>query len=318
MSSAKSKSPAHFPPLIVPPLQEHKTTLLILHGRGSTAQKFAEPLLQQAVSHASTSFLSSTNLATEPLKSFRDHFPNTKFVFPTAPLRRAIVFKRSLTHQWFDNWSLTQPELKQHLQIQGLRETSAFLHDVLRKEIEEVGPGNVVLMGLSQGCAASIVAALLWRGEAFGALVGMCGYLPFRKGMNDVVEEAESEHDDLFQGSMQEEEDDIFARDVEEPEHRTKFERAVEWLREELQTRVGEMDAAEPQSMQSIPIFMGHGGDDEKVPSAIGKLAAEFLSSLDVNVAWKEYEGLGHWYSQDMLRDVVLFLQNLDGWGSPS
>jgi hypothetical protein len=109
-------------------------------------------------------------------------------------------------------------------------------------------------MGLSQGCAASIVAALLWRGEAFGALVGMCGYLPFRKGMNDVVEEAESEHDDLFQGSMQEEEDDIFARDVEEPEHRTKFERAVEWLREELQTRVGEMDAAEPQSMQSIPI----------------------------------------------------------------
>jgi hypothetical protein len=30
---------------------------------------------------------------------------------------------------------------------------------------------------------------------------------------------------------------------------------------------------------------------------------------------WREYEGLGHWYNADMLRDVVGFLQGLKGWG---
>jgi hypothetical protein len=174
------------------------------------------------------------------------------------------VFKRSLTHQWFNNWSLTEPELKQHLQVQGLRETSVFLHDLLRKEVEEVGSGSVVLMGLSQGCAASIVATLLWRGEAFGALVGMCGYLPFRKGMQDCVEEAEIEHCNLM-GSEEgeEEDDDIFARDYEEPEHQTKFEKAVEWLREELQTSENSGEkATEPRPVQSIPVFMAHETED--------------------------------------------------------
>jgi predicted esterase len=228
------------------------------------------------------------------------------------------VFKRSLTHQWFDNWSLIEPELKQHLQTQGLRETSVFLHDLLREEVKEVGSGNVVLMGLSQGCAASIVATLLWRGEAFGALVGMCGYLPFRKGMQDCIEEVENEHSNLLD-SEGEEVDDIFARDDEEPEHRTKFEKAVGWLREELQISGDSAEkATEPHSIQSIPVFMAHGTEDEKVPSAIGKLAADFLSNIDVDVAWKEYEGLGHWYSEDMLRDVVQFLQDLNGWWKSS
>jgi predicted esterase len=217
------------------------------------------------------------------------------------------VFKRSLTHQWFDNWSLTQPELKRHLQVQGLRETCIFIHGLLQEEIEHVGPENVVLMGLSQGCAASIVSSLLWKGEAFGALVGMCGYLPFRKGMHDFVEEAGDEED----------EDDMFERDVDESGSGTKLEKAVEWLREELQIDEDGVEVQGPQPMQSIPVFLGHGADDDKVPSAIGRLAADFLRNVDVNVTWKEYEGLGHWYSEDMLRDIVRFLEDLEGWKNP-
>ena len=144
MAPSASKPAHNLPPLVVAPKDTHKTTLIVLHGRGSTAEKFAEPLLTNPVSP-------STSTAENP-HSFHDHFPNTKFIFPTAPLRRAIVFKRSLIHQWFDNWSLTEPELKQHLQIPGLRETSASLHVLLKTEIEDVGAQNVVLMGLSQGC----------------------------------------------------------------------------------------------------------------------------------------------------------------------
>jgi hypothetical protein len=54
-------------------------------------------------------------------------------------------------------------------------------------EIELVDAKNVVLWGLSQGCAASLVALLTWDGEPFGAVVGMCGWLPFRKHLEEIA-----------------------------------------------------------------------------------------------------------------------------------
>jgi predicted esterase len=304
-------NPLSYPsPLVLAPLQTHETTLIILHGRGSTAQKFAEPILTHAVSPSPPTSLSSSTSEVH-LRSFRDYFPNTKFVFPTAPLRRAAVFKRSLIHQWFDNWSLTQPELKQHLQVPGLRETSKFVHELLEQEIKIVGARRVVLMGLSQGCAASIVSSLLWEGEPFGALVGMCGYLPFRKGMHEFTQ------DTVNEGDLSEDnggvEEGLFERDGQESNNGSRFERAVEWLREELQIEDGNSDTRSC-SMQSIPVFMGHGSEDEKVPCGMGRLAAQFLRGIDVDVDWNEYEGLGHWYSDDMLQDICQFLKNLKGW----
>jgi predicted esterase len=105
----------------------------------------------------------------------------------------------------------------------------------------------------------------------------------------------------------------MFERDDEETDKGTKFERAVEWLREELQMTRGGVEEKTP-AMQSIPIFLGHGVEDEKVLCHIGRSAAEFLGELDVGVTWKEYDGLGHWYSEEMLRDVVAFLKSLKGW----
>jgi predicted esterase len=312
MSSSESKSQRTISPLVYPPAQEHKTTIIILHGRGSTALKFAQPLLSHEVSPADTAPATCTGSPGEaslPSKnSFQDHFPNTKFIFPTAPLRRAVVFKRSVIHQWFDNWSLTEPELKQHLQAQGLRETSAYIHDLLKDEIEIVGASNVVLMGLSQGCAASIVAMLLWTGEPIRALVGMCGYLPFRKGMHDSVEDTEYFETESLLGSDGGQED-MFERDDDASGSGSKFERAVHWLREELGIDFVENGLdGQDGALQSTPVFMGHGRDDEKVPCHIGKLAADFLRGIQVNVQWQEYSGLGHWYSEDMLRDVIAFL----------
>ncbi|CBX96514.1 similar to phospholipase/carboxylesterase family protein [Plenodomus lingam JN3] len=308
MSISQSNPPVPSRPLVIASSQAHKTTLIILHGRGSTAEKFAEPLLQHVVSAIDGKTIENRETSASS-KTFQQHLPNTKFVFPTAPLRRAVVFKRSLTHQWFDNWSLTQPELKQHLQVPGLRETSVFLHVLLREEIKTIGAENVVLMGLSQGCAVSTIAALLWQGEPFGALIGMCGYLPFRKSMQDYIEESDDRDSDSFVGS-EADGDDMFERDGEDRDERSRYGKAVDWLREEL--RSGEelevLSSASP-SLQSIPVFMGHGKDDERVPHTFGKLAADFLDSINVDVTWKEYEGLGHWYSEDMLRDVIEFLK---------
>ncbi|KAF2751822.1 phospholipase/carboxylesterase family protein-like protein [Sporormia fimetaria CBS 119925] len=301
-SSTEFTSPACAPrSLQIPHSLSHKTTLILLHGRGSSAQKFAEPLLTHPVSP----------LASTSSRIFRDHFPLTKFLFLTASLRRTFIFKRSFTHQWFDNWSLTEPELKQHIQVQGLRETSAYLHGILQREIELVGEKNVVLMGLSQGCAASLVSTLLWKGEAFGGVVGMCGYLPFRKGM---LEEVEGERNHV---EDDDEEDNLFGKEEEGPHSgRSDIDRAAEWLREELQADSQADEHGKSAVMLSIPVFMGHGREDEKVPCDIGKMAADFLRGLSVNVEWREYDGLGHWYSEDMLSDVVSFLKGLDGWSS--
>jgi predicted esterase len=202
------------------------------------------------------------------------------------------------------------------LQIQGLRETTNFLHDLLQKEIQDVGPENVVLMGLSQGCAASMVATLLWKDRPFGALVGMCGYLPFRKAMHDLVEGSGIDHDDSSVG-FEEEAGDMFERSHEEAEERPVIAQAIEWLGDELQIDEHGIDCAESRPIQSIPVFMGHGAGDQKVPIAIGTLAAELLRDIEVDTIWKEYEDLDHWYSEDMLRDIVIFLKDLKGWANP-
>src|SRR5436189_5036386 len=161
------------PPLTVAPLLSHKQTFILLHGRGSSASKFGPPLLSTSIPQVGT---------------LANAFPYARFVFPTALKRRATIYKRSITNQWFDNWSLDAPTVREELQIDGLRETSAYIHELLRQEIKIVGSaGNVVLGGLSQGCAASLISHLLWDGEPLAAAVGMCGWLPFRTNMENIT-----------------------------------------------------------------------------------------------------------------------------------
>lgn len=289
-------------PLVIPPAAEHRQTFIILHGRGSTALKFADPLLSYPVTPNVTDNDSSTR---EAQKTFQSHFPNVKFIFPTAPLRRAVIYNRSLTHQWFDNWSLDRPEHREGLQIRGLRETSEYIHSLLQRAIEEVGAQNVVLIGMSQGCAASLTGLLTWQGEPIRAFVGMCGWLPFRKAMLDVVnaDAAEDLDDtkDLFERSESDE--------TEDGPSSTKLSKIVEWLREELEMEEAPHSNGVP--LQNMPVLLCHGDDDEKVPCELGRLASSLLKDIGINTRWLEYEKLTHWYSEAMLLDVVDFLVSL-------
>jgi predicted esterase len=279
-SSSKFKAP-----LIFEPSEKHRQTFIILHGRGSTAEKFAEPFQSYPVSPLDESSES---------KSFREHFPDTKFVFPTASLRRATIWRRSLTHQWFDNWSLDRPEYREDLQSEGLRESSSFVHGLLRQEIDIIGAQNVFLIGLSQGCATSLTALLTWTGPAFAGILGMCGWMPFRKRIEEAIQEpTEDPDDDPFEST-------------ESTAASEKVTMAHEWLNEELVTTPEKQHAR----LTSIPLFLGHGTLDEKVPCKLGKAASQLFSALGFDVAWKEYEDLGHWYSGEMLRDMIMFINS--------
>ena len=184
--ASKAPRPSIYPkPLIIPPLETHRETWIILHGRGSNAQKFGLELLAMPIPGHGT---------------LAQAFPHAKFIFPTASQRRATIYKRSLITQWFDNWSLQTPTHREELQIEGLRETSAFIHGLLREEIAIVGASNVVLGGLSQGCAAALIATLLWDGEPLAPVFGMCGWLPYRGHMQEIAETTaeNADEDDPF------------------------------------------------------------------------------------------------------------------------
>lgn len=302
-------------PLVIPPQTlPHKHTFILLHGRGSSGEQFGPALLDSPIPLPS----SNTTTATPTILSLASAFPHARFVFPTATRRRATIYRRAYTHQWFDNWKLDPPATaREELQVPGLCETTAYLHSLLRTEIAAVpgGAANVVFGGLSQGCAAALVALLLWEGEALGAVVGMCGWLPFAARLNEQLTldsdqtAATSERDggvDIFDPFERDDAGD--GADTDPPI------RAVTWLKEEIQ--VSEVRSLSTRrDLSNIPVFLGHGVKDDRVGVVLGREAFACLNDLGIDASWREYESLGHWYSGDLLRDMVQFIQSKTKWG---
>ena len=284
-------------PLVMPPLAEHRQTWIVLHGRGSNAQKFGPELLATPI---------------PGFESLQSALPNAKFVFPTASASRATIYKRSVIHQWFDNWSLFDPEEREELQNEGLRRTILYLHSLLRREIAIIGAEKVVFGGLSQGCAASLVATMLWDGEPLRAVFGMCGWLPYCRRLE---ERATVTKDN--QPVEMIEDDDFFDREDEHTEDtgRTPAKEAITFLTDELNLQG--MVIASSDWTASTSIFLSHGIDDDRVPLKLATEAAECLEALGfgrdgkkrVGGILRQYEDLGHWYSGKMLADLVDFVK---------
>lgn len=170
-------APKHFDPLIFPPLnpQHHTHTLIILHGRGSNAKRFGPTLLE-------TSHL-------------QERLPTAKFIFPTALSRRSTILKKVRIHQWLDNFSLEDPNLRPDLQYDGLEESARYLRELVRVEVGLLDGdlSKVVIGGLSQGCAASLFAVLgggfgsNGHEERLGGWFGMSGWLPMQKDLEEIL-----------------------------------------------------------------------------------------------------------------------------------
>lgn len=302
----RKRTSEFYEPHVVEPAKEHKQTFIVLHGRGGTGESFASSFLDHPIAPA-------LNLGRPTgLQGIRESFPYAKFIFPTACLGTVTAFGR-LTHQWFDNWSpLRYPEYKEELMIEGLAETSSFIHSLLQAEIDIIGAKNVVLMGLSQGCAVAIISLLTWQGEPIGGAVGMCGWLPFRKQMLEKGDEEVKENANGKVGGPEDE--STVAVDGEHKPSQAEadgLKRITEWLRNELGITGAKSNVI---PLQKIPVFLGHGVDDATVRCELGRLASQFLKHVGIDTKWKEYTGLDHWFSASMLCDIVLFLDSLEGW----
>ncbi|RDW93418.1 putative Phospholipase [Aspergillus mulundensis] len=308
--SPKSIGREYPTPLTIPPLTSHTHTLILLHGRGSNATLFGHE------------FLASTALASR--------LPTTKFIFPTAAKRRAILFNRTPIDQWFDNWSLDEPNYRSEIQIEGLQETAGFLRTLIEEEARVLeaannlsrgdGYGRIVVGGLSQGCAASVFSMLGgfagdtepgqvdWR--CLGGFVGMSGWLPFDGEISGLLK---------MQEGADPGDDDPFARDsdgAEPPVHVQTVNHVREILDLPPLSKGNNSEDALFVPHLTVPVFLGHGSADAKVSVKLGERMASILADgLGMDVTWKIYEEFGHWYKMpDEINDIVLFLKDNVGF----
>lgn len=229
--------------------------------------------------------------------------------------------------------------------MDGLRQSVEFVHGLLREEIEAVGRENVVLWGLSQGCATSLVSLLIWEGAPFAATVGMCGWLPFDGlvGIGEPLARARAEG--VVEKMQRATLEDKTCRHCEmEFTSKTKLSKHIkicdmipecmhcgdkfsseELLAEHL-VECKSYDSSLPPrgvmllrrklgvgerglSFRNVPVFLGHGTEDKKVDMEFGREAKRALDSVGCDVQMKEYEDLGHWTSPEMMADIFNFLK---------
>ena len=268
---------------IIEPSSPHTHSVVLLHGLGSNGQKFGSELIQSGV---------CSNGKTLP-----DTLPGTRFIFPTSKRRRSSAFSRAKLTQWFDIASLDDPSYRNHTQTRGLEESYSEILDIINREAEEVFPENIILGGLSQGCAMGLMC-LLSIAFPIGGFIGMSGWLPFR---NDI--------DGLLTG-----EDDPFGSDTAEEEVPDPALKILGYGRDLLS-----IDDPKPLSRNdsalSTPVFLGHGDADEKIRPSLGREAYQAMKAIGFRVDWKSYEGQGHWYKiPNEIDDIVDFIRTGIGW----
>lgn len=162
-------------PFIVLPTEEHKLTIILLHGRGSCGPEFCD----QFIISAASGYRGSEDSAQRTLQ---ERFPNAKLIFPSSPTSQTNIMP-----QWFNLASLVNPSLEEQRQVAGLKESIEGIHWLLRCEIEVLGDARkVLLFGISMGCATGIHALLSFE-QRIAGFIGYLGWCPFESHLKSVA-----------------------------------------------------------------------------------------------------------------------------------
>ncbi|KAH7242541.1 Alpha/Beta hydrolase protein [Fusarium tricinctum] len=272
----------HFGPVfIVEPMTSHTHTAILLHGRGSNGEEFAQELFDE------TKLSNGTSLA--------QALPSWRWVFPSSPELWSTAFEEDMP-AWFEAHSLTDTTARQDLQIPGIKDSVNYLKNVLEEEIEKLGgtTESVVLGGISQGAAVGMWT-LLCRGHLerpLGAFFGTNTWLPFAYKMEHHLLPSHSIENHPHDSSTEQSQVDAFMDDM-------------------LASAKSSL-AQDGETFLSTPIFLGHGVDDAYVDIDLGREARDVFTRIGVSVEWKEYTGAeleGHWIkSPEEVDDLLDFL----------
>ena len=276
--SCRDSADQSFGPVrIIQPKLEHTHTVVMLHGRGSTCEEFAEELFASTLPDQRT---------------LQDKLPGWRWVFPSSRELWSTAFQEPMP-AWFEAHSLTDITARQELQVEGIKESVKYILSIVEDEIGRLD-GNtekLVLGGISQGAAIGMWALLCQQNPArrLGAFFGASTWLPFATNIERVfaLQEPLDRRQGSEPGSM---EMDSF-----------------------VQTMMAPLLAHVRQRSSSLtPVLMGHGIDDAYVDIELGRQAAGVLLQIGLVVEWKEYSGAeeeGHWFKvPEQIDDILQFL----------
>lgn len=289
-SSSQTQTPEptavkhHFGPAHVlhPPMeQKHTHTIVMLHGRGTDAEDFAEELMSSTLSDG---------------RSLQDALPGWRWVFPSSRELWSTTFQEYFP-AWFEAHSLTDTKARQDLQMEGLKASVEYIQSVFDEEVERLNGENdsVFLGGISQGGAVGIWTVLCQADPKRlpRAFVGASTWVPFDKEIEQP----------LLPGN---ESVPSVAKSSSESQY-------YDFVQTMLAPRSHLSQSGQPQP--SIPVFLGHGADDAYVDVELGRTARRILSEAGCEVEWKEYTGAeqeGHWFQvPDEMDDILEFLRRM-------
>jgi len=242
----------------LPAHNNHTHTVIFLHGRGSNAREFSEELWECRDRRG---------------VSLQHIFPSVKWVFPqtdetyTGPLE-------DRPHKWFDIWSLSDPDKYRELQLPGLQDAIPQLISLIQSEAAGVGLENVILAGISQGCATAIHALLNYHKAGTEGNHRLCGFVGLSGWMSLG---AESVHDS----------------------------------RQLLQLEGFDPDSDSGDDiLRNTPAFISHCADDPIVAIEQGKRLKDTLTTYGMPITWREYPTGGHWINDPQgVEDIVDFFK---------
>ncbi|KAF7547852.1 hypothetical protein G7Z17_g7431 [Cylindrodendrum hubeiense] len=290
--------PAHV--LDPQPDYEHTHTAVMLHGRGSGAEEFAEELMASSLSDG---------------RSLREALPGWRWVFPSSRDLWSATFHEHMP-AWFDAHSLTDPAARQDLQTAGIEESVSYVRRVLEEQRRDVGgrAERLVLGGISQGGAVGIWALLcegdLGRGP--GGFVGSSTWVPFGDNLERILPSSASAAPSISPGRGVEESLESGAGAASHTLTQPDATAYDPFVRGMISSGHGTRRA----SSSGIHVLLGHGLDDAYVDVELGRQAARVLSRAGHGVDWREYTGAeqeGHWFQvPNQMDHVYEFLRGFE------
>ncbi|KAF2086236.1 alpha/beta-hydrolase [Saccharata proteae CBS 121410] len=148
-------------PALVPPVDPgHSAAIIYIHGLGDEAE---------GVCNIADQFQSAKKL------------PHVKWIFPNALENRDAMQRAWYTPTPLTPFPPSRPELEEEEDEEGLRASIKYVESLVDGLTSKgIPPNRIVLAGFSQGCALSLLTALISQRYAgkFAGVAGMMGYLP--------------------------------------------------------------------------------------------------------------------------------------------
>ncbi|KAI0398008.1 phospholipase/carboxylesterase family protein [Xylariaceae sp. FL0594] len=244
----------------LPAYNRHTHTVIFLHGRGSNAREFSEELWESRDGRG---------------ESLQHIFPSVKWIFPQT-VESYTERLEDEPSKWFNMSTLSDPDANRETQIPGLQDAVPQLISLIQNEAAGVGLENIVLAGISQGCATAVHALLNYpsSGTEVDEHQRLCGFVGVSSWMSLGAD-------------------------------------SVEGSRRLLQLEPDAEHAADDQVVRNTPVFLSHCADDPVVSIEQGKRLKDTLETYGMSVTWHEYPTGGHWLNEPQgVEDIVKFLKS--------